>query len=287
MSQSYLERMRVARQGRAHHVQRLVARLEDQSFPRLQMSLVVAMTGGSGLLASFLMLKAGIESMVLRYPLALIVAYAVFMLLMWIWLLVTSRDFDELAVEGLGHSVDVADVLIRSSSASRGSFPTRGPGFESGGGGDFGGGGASASFDSSGGAAMPPVRVTGTSQSWAGGGSSGSSSSDAGGFFSDLDVRLLLVALAIGIALASLYVVYIAPVLFAELLFDGVLSYRLYAHLKKEERQHWLETAFKKTAWPFIATGLLLVAVAAGMSSYAPGAKSLGEVLKYTAATKQ
>lgn len=277
-----MERIRAARQGRAHHVERLVERLEEQSFPRLQMSLVVAMTGGSGLLASFLMLKAGVESMVLRYPLALIAAYAVFMLLMWIWLRTSSRDYDDVLVEAAGHSLDVADVIARSASAGRGSVPARGPGFESGGGGDFGGGGASASFEAGGGPAAAPVRVSGSSQSWFSGGSSRGSSGDSGSLFGDLDVRLLLVILAIGIALASLYVVYIAPVLFAELLFDGVLSYRLYAHLKKEERQHWLETALKKTAWPFIATGVLLVAVAAGMSSYAPGAKSIGEVLEYT-----
>lgn len=250
------------------------------------MSLIVAMTGGSGLLASFLMLKAGVESMVLRYPLALLAAYAVFMLLMWIWLRTSSKDYDDLAVEGLGHSVDVADVLLRSGSAARGSVPARGPGFESRGGGDFGGGGASASFESVGGSVLPPVRMHGASQSWTGGGSSGGKGG-AGDLFGDLDVRLLLVALAVCLAFASLYVVYIAPVLFAELLFDGVLSYRLYAHLKKEDRQHWLETAFKKTAWPFIATGLVLVAVAAVMSTYAPGAKSIVEVMRYDARSQE
>jgi hypothetical protein len=41
----------------------------------------------------------------------------------------------------------------------------------------------------------------------------------------ELAIPLIALVLAIGLALASLYVVYMAPVLFAERLFDGVLSY--------------------------------------------------------------
>ena len=49
------------------------------------MSLLVSLTGGAGLLASFLMLHAGIASMAWRYPLALLAAYGVFLLLLWLW----------------------------------------------------------------------------------------------------------------------------------------------------------------------------------------------------------
>ena len=51
---------------------RVRRQLEEQSFPRIQMGLIVSLTGASGWLCSFLLLLlAGIESMALRYPLAL------------------------------------------------------------------------------------------------------------------------------------------------------------------------------------------------------------------------
>lgn len=287
MGDSYVARRRLARVSRDQEVQRLAAHLQDRSFPRLQMSLVVATTGGVGLLASFLMLKAGVESMVLRYPLALLIAYAGFMLMMWLWLRTSSEDYDEVLVDAAGHSIDAADAMVRVASRSRV------VGFESGGGGDFGGGGASASYDTGeAGPLVAPVHAGGASHgaSWAGTGSS-DAAKEAGGWFSDLDIRalavILLAAMAVGVALASVYVIYIAPTLFAELLFDGVLSYRLYARLRNEERAHWLGTAAKKTVGPLLATAALLVAVALGFSTIAPGAKSMGEVIAMVAARGQ
>jgi hypothetical protein len=89
------------------------------------------------------------------------------------------------------------------------------------------------------------------------------------------------VALAIGIALASLYVVYVAPILFAEVLVDGALSYALFRHLRGQDPQHWLSSTVRRTAVPFAATAVFLVAVGAAMAAYAPGAKSVGQVLQH------
>ena len=82
--------------------------------------------------------------------------------------------------------------------------------------------------------------------------------------------------------MASLYVVYLAPTLFAELLVDGVLSYTLYRHLHKVETHFWLSTAFKRTIIPFLLTAVFLALVGAAMAYYAPGAKSIGEVIHYS-----
>jgi hypothetical protein len=71
---------------RSHAILRLKRRLEQDAFPRIQMSLIVGLTGAAGLLFSFLMLEAGMTSMALRYPLALLAAYGVFLLLLWLWL---------------------------------------------------------------------------------------------------------------------------------------------------------------------------------------------------------
>jgi hypothetical protein len=102
----------------------------------------------------------------------------------------------------------------------------------------------------------------------------------------ELAIPLVAIALAVGIAIASLYVVYIAPVLFAEVLVDGALSYVLFRHLRGQDPRHWLSSTFRRTALPFAATAVFLVAVGAGMSAYAPGAKSVGQVMEYASAQR-
>ncbi len=139
-----------------------------------------------------------------------------------------------------------------------------------GGGGNFGGGGASASFDDAGASSLAdsgPLKAVGEA---------------AGSAFDadELAIPLLAIALAVGLALASLYVVYLAPALFAELLFDGVLSYTLYRNLRRSDSSHWLATAVRKTALPFALTAVFLAIVGAAITGYAPGARSVGEAMQ-------
>ena len=236
--------------------------LERDSFPRLQMGFIVALTGGVGLLVSYLLLQSGMGSMALRYPFALAVAYLAFLLLLWAWLRAKGDDFTDIP--------DLVNAMPNMSGSSH-SAP-----FQSGGGGDFGGGGASGSFDGA------------ASQSFVGiDESAGSSMGDALGSVGDAEefaIPIIAIVFAVGMAVASLYVVYLAPTLFAELLVDGVLSYTLYRHLHKVETQHWLSTAFKRTAIPFLLTAIFLAIVGAAMAHYAPGARSIGEVIHYSGA---
>jgi hypothetical protein len=241
---------------RSHAVLRVQRRLEEESFPRIQMTLIVALTGATGLLASFLLLRVGVDSMVVRYPLALAFAYLVFLFLLWLWLRTKPEDY-----------LDVPDLS---------NLPGRGPGEISmpfrGGGGEFGGGGASGSF-------YGPADLN------AGVSTQSSPISDAAGSIADADeiaIPIVAVALAIGLAVASLYVIYIAPILFAELLVDGALSYALYRHLRGKDSSHWLATACRRTVLPFGATAIFLAIVGAAMSAYAPGARSVGEVVHNT-----
>ena len=74
-------------------VERMQQKLQDKSFPRAQMTLIVLLTGGSGLLASFILLQLGMDSMALRYPLAFGVAYLFFLLLIGLWLRTNARDY--------------------------------------------------------------------------------------------------------------------------------------------------------------------------------------------------
>ena len=236
---------------------RLRRRLEHESFPRIQMGLVVALTGSAGLLSSFTLLHAGVESMALRYPLALVGAYVFFLFLLWLWLRTQADDY-----------LDLPDLpnLVPNPAASDPSIT-----FSSGGGGDFGGGGASSSFDGAGTSSFSSTDATPSI------GDAAASSFD----MDELAIPIIAAVLAIGLAFASLYVIYLAPALFAELLFDGALSYSLYRHLRTADDGHWLSTAFRRTALPFALTAVFLVAVGAAMAAYAPGAHSIGEVIHH------
>ena len=97
---------------------------------------------------------------------------------------------------------------------------------------------------------------------------------------------MLSLALAVGLAFASLYIVYIAPVLFAEVLVDGVLAYALFKHLKSEDRPFWLTSAVRSTLAPFALTAVFVSMSGLAMSWYAPEATSIGQVFKHASDSK-
>lgn len=248
---------------RAQAVTRAQQQLEQYSYPRLQMSLIAALTGAFGLLSSFLLLRQGVDTMALRYPLALVCAYAMFLFLIWAWLRTKASDWVDVP--------NLADTL-----PSGGTTPASAP-VRAGGGGDFGGGGASASFDGQ----LPPAACD-TSTPVRGIGESIGSVADA----DEWTIPLVAIVLAAGLALASFYVIYIAPALFAEVLVDGALSVALYRYLRGDDPAHWLVTAIRRTALPFLATAVFLAVIGAVMSAYAPGARSIGEVVHRVPAGK-
>ena len=235
---------------RSRNVHKVREELERDGYPRLQMSLIVALTGGAGFGFSYGLLQGGVYAMALRYPLALGLAYLVFLLLIWLWLRTSASDW----VDG--------GVDVPTGSWSSGN----GGGVRSGQGGDFSGGGASGSFD---------------------GPSAGSSSDSVGNVLGSVDIDggdelaipLAVIALIVGMALASLYVVYVAPALLAEVMVDGAISYALYRRLRHHERRHWIRGVVRYTVWPFVATAVFLAVAGWGMAQYAPGAVSIGQVM--------
>jgi hypothetical protein len=259
---NHIPMARTVRLTRSLAIVRLKRQLERESYPRLQMGFIVSLTGAAGWLWSFVLLHIGVGSMALRYPLALVGAYGCFLFLLWLWLRTKADDYTD--VPDLGDAVDVLP------SGPNVSLPT----IHSGGGGDFAGGGASASFDGSG-------IETSTSPGVL------SAVGDAAGSSLDADelaipiIAIIAIVLAIGLALASLYVVYLAPTLFAELLFDGALSYTLYRRLRNADSSHWLGTALRKTVLPFLLTAVFLAIVGAALTAFAPGTHTLGQALHY------
>jgi hypothetical protein len=250
--------MKITRQFYRHHeIHRIRSKLERDSFPRLQMLLLVTLTGASGFAASYLFLHAGLIEMWLRYLASFAVGYLVFLVLLWLWLRTRAEDY--------------ADFSVDSGSSSSGSCGS-GTSY-SGKGGEFGGGGANGSFDTQ-------------AESFLAIGDSGSSVGDAVGAVAEaeeLAIPLFVLAL-IGTMIFSFllmlcFMVYSAPALFAELLVDGVLSASLYHRLRGLETRHWLETAFRHTALPFAMAAAIAFASGWAMALYAPEAHSIGDVI--------
>jgi hypothetical protein len=234
-------------------VQRMRDRLLREGFPRIQMFILVSLTGLAGFGASVALLAAGIDTMALRYLLAMGVAYIVFLLLLWLWLHTSAADYIDVPTD-FGSGEGGAGPGMR---AADGDF--------AGGGGSFDGGGASANVDFGAGdggvgtIAEKPLAAIAQAEEGA--------------------IPLAVVLLALGIALSSLFVIWSAPLLFAEILVDTLLAAGLYRRLRTLDPQHWMLTAVRRTVLPFVLTTLTVAAAGWGMQLYAPEARSLGEVL--------
>ena len=255
------------KQNREHEIERVKRQLLRESSPRMQMMLILFVTGGVGFLISFALLHIGLKWMWLRYPISILLAYCVFLLILRFWLFAHSResgpslDFDERILD-----VDASVVDLLPSGAGSG-----GTGITSfGGGGDFGGGGGGGSF----GEALSSASAAPTS--------SGSGGSSGGGFFDfDLDDGWLIVVAVIvilGALFASFYVVYIAPELLAEILVDGLLVTGLYKRMKGLEERNWLGTALRKTLLPALIVAVLFSTAGYLFQKAVPDAHSIGDV---------
>jgi hypothetical protein len=234
---------------RERDIARLRGKLERDSYPRLQMLLLVTLTGAAGFLASFLLLLAGLQTMWLRYPASIAIAYAVFLMLLWVWLRWRGSD-------GADASPDLGPSGRGSCDADYGK------------GGSFDGGGASGNYEPSEGGMLDSV---------------GDGALDAVGSAEELLIPLALLAAicaALGAAVFMMFsLVSSAPLLFAELLVDGLLSASLYRRLRGLDRAHWIEPAIRRTRWAFLAAAVTMAVAGAGLALYAPGAHSLGEVI--------
>jgi hypothetical protein len=252
---------------RTRAIERMRSRLEREHYPRVQMGWIVTLTGLAGLAASFAMLQAGMTEMGQRYFWAMLVAYGAFFLILWVWLRARRDDVVDFQPGGGGGD-------------SAGTPPWNGAG------GMFDGGGASGNYEVASGAAD---LADGTSSA-VGAGDVAGGVGEAAGAAGDAAVPLAvfaLLALAAGIVFSSFFVIYSAPVLLAELLVDGVLAAGLYRGLRGVDQRHWMESALRRTVVPFLLTTLFVTSAGWAMGRYAPGAHSVGDVLRHHAQAAQ
>ena len=96
----------------------------------------------------------------------------------------------------------------------------------------------------------------------------------------ELALPVMVLVFFVSMLLASFYIVAAAPLLFAELLLDGVLAVTLYRRLRTVDVRYWLGTAVRRTYSTFLVAGAILVVAGWCMGHYVPTAQSVGEVLQ-------
>ena len=232
---------------RQRDIRRVSQRLLQHGYPRLEMAFLVLVTGLAGFLASYTLLHAGVQTMMLRYPMAVGCAFIALLLQLWLWLRLRHRWRRDLA--------DIIDIPSGGGDTS--------PGY-SGHGGSFDGGGASGNFD------VPGSDLLG-------------SSVEAAGNAEEAAIPLLALvgigAVALSMVLLAFSLVSTAPFLFAELLVDGAMSATLYRRLRHVPARHWTDAVVRRTVVPFLLSALLLAVAGYAMAWAVPGAHTVGEFL--------
>ena len=258
-------RRRPAYRSRSLLVEELARQLARDSAPRLHLMLIVAGAGGAAFLTSVLMLRSDIPAfagMSLRYGAAALAGYAAFVALIRLWIAAQREPVRETPFDVAEGASDVAedaiDLALRPGpSSSRGTVDADVP----------------LEIESSGGAARP-VRA-----------SHAAATDDRGGWGFDLDLDdvgwLLLAGICICAgALAVIYVVYIAPVLLAEVALDAAIGSALYRHLRADEAGHWLTTVLTKTWFPAFVVVLFAMIAGYALQQIEPDARSIGGVMR-------
>lgn len=262
---------------KANSRERIVAEITGRiSGPRIQISIILALTALAAFATSVVLLRFGLIEMWARYPLAVIAAYIFFLFLLRIWIWLQSDDpVSDVDLDLTGDLVVPSLDLGGSSSGS-----DTGPDVLFGGGGDFGGGGAGGTWSET--EAPIPTRaafIASPSNS-----TSSTASSGSGGLDLDLDLDdgaalLIVIVVVLLVFSALIYVVWIAPVLLAELMVDAAVVGTLYRPIKNIERRHWLLTALKKTGLAAVFIVLLCLVGGIVMGAAVPEAVTIGQFL--------
>lgn len=257
---------------RKRAIERVRRQLMRHGSPRLLVSFLLALTGVAGFLSSSALLHLGVEMMAVRYPLAVLLAYSVFLLLLRLWLALQRRSGSRLedSLFDLGDGIGNGIPNLFDSGANVTGDTVKAA---FGGGGDFGGAGAGGSW------------AGGVATSDAGGGSSLMDSipemPDVG-LDLDLDVGegcfwiVIPIIAIVGVIFAMFYVVYVAPVFLAEILVDALLLAGLYKRLKGIGPRHWLRAVVRRTLLPVMIATALFIAAGYLMQRIAPEAHSIG-----------
>ncbi len=230
------------------------------------MGLILTSVVTSGVLGSKLLLNMGIHSMALRYSIAVLLSYAVFlgMVRIWIWWVTSAKlvlDLSRLDGWGPGGSSSSS-----SSNAGPASF----------GGGSSGGGGATNSWtEGEARGLVSPGRASASSA--ARGGKSSSWFSGLG----DIDgddwwILLLLALLVLSILCAGGYLIYAAPQFLPEAAWQAALAGGL--RRMTNRKPDWMLAVIRSSAAPFAVVLIFAIVLGWQAQDHCPSASRLVDV---------
>lgn len=222
----------------------VISWLQRRHWVRVHMFLIVTATFLAGLLTTKLLMISGVDLLWLRYAIAVCAAYLTFLVIIriWIWYVCSGSVVED--------SVDAVDLFVRTMDRV-GSVEWE----ELGGGGQFGGGGASGTWETPDGVPVEMEISTAPSKLVSSGGGSGKS----GGFSFDIGgdegcFVVILLAVFVGVLfLAGGYLIYAAPAILGEAVFEALLAAALVRRTKKLAAAGWAGSIFKATVWIFLA----------------------------------
>lgn len=254
----------------------LLIALQQEYSTRFHMFLIVAACISVAVLTTRLMLSAGVTVMWERYATALVLAYGTFFVGVWVWLHLSQygrhlrADWGRRNDLNPGSGFDVPlNLNLGGGTASPVDMPLKG------GGGTFDGGGAAGSWD------VPDTSVAldTPGSGLLDGVSSVADVGDDGGFLLVIAGALIAIALA-AVFGATAYVIYQAPAILAEVIFEVLLGSPLARGAKALDSANWAAMLLKKTWKPFA----LMAAVAMSFAVYCnvafPTVMTAGQLLQ-------
>jgi len=258
------------------------ATLSRRYSPRLHMSCILAACGLTSMLASWFMLDLGIHSMLLRYPVAIALAYATFLVGVWTWLRAMGLVDNSGARTGKSSLADGLDISSGGSS-SGGSWGRGGGGGSvlGGKGGSFDGGGASASFAEG---RMPLVATNLQANAAPASGLKSAGGNAAGSILDGVDgdgivLLVLAIALVAVVFVTSGYLIWCAPDVLTEAAFGAALTGTLARRTKQETASGWIGGVIRKTWWPFALVMVAAVIFAGYAHKHYPEASTFRQAI--------
>ena len=270
-----------APRGKPWTREKFKAALERRYSPRLHMSMILAASGFCAMLASWFMLAAGVHSMLVRYPIAIAIAYATFLVGVYVWLramgLVDNDGVRTGKRRDLKGNFDIPSLGGGSRGGGGGGSAVSIP---RGGGGTFDGGGASASFAET----RVPLVAANLKADASSDVASSTGAKAAGSLLDGIDgdgLVLLLLALALvaAIFVTSGYLIWVAPDVLTEAAFGAMLTGTLVRTTRRQTAVAWIGGVVRKTLWPFLVVMVVAVIFAGWSAHHYPEAGTFREAL--------
>jgi hypothetical protein len=263
------------------HAEELKKSLPERFFLRFHMTIILLGVAATGLITSKLLLAIGFESLLTRYLLAVTIAYGSFFLFMrtWLWYIQDSDDSSSPDIDVLDAVDFGGEVLITNAGA-----PAGDSGFSGfGGAGDFAGAGAS---DSWGDAPDNPVAFAAAPIKPPAASDITSSKAGSGGSLFDIDfdeggiVLVVLGLLLLVVFGAGAYLIYQAPVILSEAVFQAVLASSLVKASKRIDTFGFMGSVLRATYIPFLIVLAMTIVFGLVAARYCPEATKLADLFK-------